>query len=228
MIPTRWKRSMAAAAGVAACLWAAACGGTTGEDAKTDPTASSTRQSTERTARPDRIGYDLGAAGAPITVVEFSDFGCPYCGRFALETFPVLRREYIETGKVAWRYVPFVLGSFPNGAEAARAAECAAEQGEDRFWAMHDALYRRQREWKSTREPEALFRGLAETLALDVDRFSDCYDADRGARRTRMANGLAAYAGIRATPTFFINGQRVQGALPLEHFRMIFDAMLAR
>ncbi|MHB8839651.1 MAG: DsbA family protein, partial [Gemmatimonadaceae bacterium] len=92
------------------------------------------------------IGYDTGSPGAPIVMVDFSDFGCPFCGRHALETQPALEREFVATGKVFYKYVPFVMGMFPNGDVAARAAECAAEQG--KLWEMHDALYADHSAWK--------------------------------------------------------------------------------
>lgn len=211
---------------VAAAVLAGACG-----ERAAHPDAETTSTRAGAPAGPEqqslelrRVGYDRGTPGAPVAVLEFSDFGCPYCSVFARETFPVLHEEFIETGKVHWTYIPFVMGTFPNGAEAAGAAECAAEQGEEAFWAMHDRLYARQREWKSSGEPNALFRRLAAELRLDVERFSTCYAERRGVGRTRAGNLMAAQLGVRATPTFFINGFRVQGALPAEQFRLILRA----
>lgn len=174
------------------------------------------------------VGYALGDPEAPITVIEFSDFGCPYCAKFASEIFPVLEREFIATGKVRWRYVPFVLGAFPNGAEAARAAECAAEQGEEAFWRMHDRLYERQRAWRSTGDPGPILHQLAADIAIDGAHFASCYRQNRGAGRTRTANLVARTVVIRATPTFFVNGVRVQGALPADRFRLLFRELLER
>lgn len=167
------------------------------------------------------LGYDLGNPEAPVTVVEFSDFGCPYCAGFALETFPVLLAEYVESGLVRWKYVPFVLGIFPNGAEAARAAECVADQG--RFWQMHDLLYARQREWKASDAPAELFLSLATEVGVDPVRFSACYRVAGGAARTEANNVAAEALHVRATPSFLVNGQPVQGALPLEHFRSVLE-----
>ena len=85
-------------------------------------------------------GRSKGAASAPVTVYEMSDFQCPYCRRFALETFPTLEREYIATGKVRWVFVNFPLTSIhPNAVAAAEVALCAAQQGA--FWQVHDLLY---------------------------------------------------------------------------------------
>lgn len=174
------------------------------------------------------LGAELGAAGherglpsAPITVVELSDFGCPYCARFALETYPELHREYVESGQVKWRYVPMVLGIFPNGDLAARAAECAAQQ--QRFWPMHDLLYERQREWKQTGAPEALFSGYARNLGLNERRFAACYRSPEAQRRVEQNTRVAAQLGVRATPSFLVNGHPVEGALPLPEFRNLLE-----
>lgn len=215
------------AIGLVLSLLAVACAEPAGRG-DPDSAARSAGEAPRDTIYVDQVGYDVGDPDAPVIVIEFSDFGCPYCARFALETYPEIHRDYIQTGKVVWKYVPFVMGTFPNGHHAAMAAECAGEQGDDLFWQMHDELYKEQRAWKATSEPEALFRDLAGRLGLDVDRFSNCFREGRGAPRTRAANQLAAYAGVRATPTFIINGFRVQGALPIDHFRMILDEIAAR
>lgn len=167
------------------------------------------------------LGYSRGSPTAPVTVVEFSDFGCPYCAKFALESLPQLQQEFIESGKVRWQYVPFELGIFPNGGEAARAGECAGEQ--DRFWEMHDLLYQRQREWKASDTPETLFRGFAQALGLDVGRFASCYQENRPAERIALNNEVTTQLGVRATPSFLVNGRPVEGALPLEQFRMLLQ-----
>lgn len=173
-----------------------------------------------------KIGYSRGAEDAPVTVYEFSDFGCPFCGTFAQGTYPELHREFVETGKVRWTYVPFVMGMFPNGAESARTAECAAEQ--ERFWEMHDLLYEKQNEWKASRSPERLYNGYARELGLDGERFASCYREDRGAARTVLNNRAADALRVRATPSFFINGRLVEGALPAEQFRQLLTLLAGR
>lgn len=214
---------------IAAVAWLA--GGCTdlGTSGRTD-TRGATSESTRRGEPIDirAIGHDQGIPDAPVFVIEFSDFGCPYCARFALDTYPILHREFVMTGKVHWKFVPFVMGTFPNGTEAARAAECAAEQGEHRFWTMHDRLFERQSEWKSTSSPETLFRDLATEIGLDQAKFASCFDEDRVGSRVRRHNQVASSLGVHATPTFFINGTMVRGALPVEQFRMILNDVLSR
>ncbi len=167
------------------------------------------------------LGYSRGSPDAPVSVVEFSDFGCPYCAKFALESLPELSREFVESGRVRWRYIPFELGIFPNGGVAALAAECAGEQG--RFWEMHDLLYERQREWKPSDAPEALFRGYARSLGLNLAGFASCYREERTAPRIELHNEVARRLGVRATPSFLVNGRPVEGALPLEQFRTLIE-----
>lgn len=167
------------------------------------------------------VGYVRGSADAPVVVVEFVDMGCDQCRVFALETLAELWPEYGETGRVLWRVVPFAIGQ-PNGREGARAAECAADQ--DAFWSMHDVLFEEQREWFLKMRPQRQFYRYAERLGLDVDAFRECYRSKRTDGRTE-ANGRAAReAGVRATPTFLVNGTMVLGALPPDRFRALLRA----
>lgn len=161
------------------------------------------------------VGYVLGSVDAPVTVVEYGDFACSACAQFARDTWPTIRERYVEAGRVRWRMVPFELG-FRNSDEGARAAQCAAEQ--DAFWQMHDALFLRREEWVGERRPGRILVGLAAAIGIDAGQFEECYDEGRGRERTEAANRAAHGDGVRGTPTFFIGGFRVQGAIPLETF----------
>jgi protein-disulfide isomerase len=172
------------------------------------------------------LGWDKGNPAAPITIIEFGDFGCSACGQFIRETFPQFNREFIATGRVRWKFVPFILGSFPNSGAATRAAECAAEQ--DAFWSMHDLLYANQKEWTRLSSPFAQIEKYARQLGLDLRRFRSCYDEDRPAKKIARNNQAAADLLIRATPTFFINGQRAVGALPIEQWRRVIEIVANR
>jgi protein-disulfide isomerase len=175
----------------------------------------------------NKLGFDRGRPDAPVLVLEFSDFGCPYCSRFALQTLPQIDSEFIAKGTVRWKYVPFVMGMFPNGGEAARAAECAADQDRSQFWRMHDKLYGNQREWRGTTDPETLFLGYAKSLGLDEKAFAACYGSDHVKNLIAANNEMAARLGVQATPTFFVNGVRIQGALPIEQFRLFLRGAAA-
>jgi len=165
------------------------------------------------------IGYDKGSPLAPIVIVEFSDFGCPYCAEFARATFPAIDSEFVRTGKVYFKYVPFVIGIFPNALQAARASECAGEQS--RFWVMYDRLFSAQVEWKRERSPDALFAGYAASAGLDKSRFAGCYARAETHPGTMRADDAAEKLGVRVTPSFIVNGRPVEGALPLADFRRL-------
>lgn len=168
------------------------------------------------------VGHPLGDEAAPVTVVEFSDYGCSYCRRFAQETFPRLYQEFIEPGRVRWVHMPFVLGKFANSEEATLAAACAAEQSLSVFWAAHMALFRTQPQWRSG-DPRAAFRQTVTNADGDPAAFDACYEAGRPGGKLDRAKQIAAAAGVSATPTFFVNGRRVQGALPLDEFRRVLE-----
>jgi protein-disulfide isomerase len=192
------------------------------------PSDVDTRAAFDWALAPGSPGYDRGASRASVTVLEFADFGCRYCASFTTETYPGLAATFVRTGAVRWKSVPFVLGMFPNGDAAARAAECAADQGPAAFGRLHDRLFERQDEWAGAADPAGRFRSYAAAVGLDGPRFTSCYASPAPAERIRASNGLADRMGVRATPTFFIDGERVEGALPTEQFRALLRAALRR
>lgn len=169
------------------------------------------------------LGFDFGSEDAPIKVVEFSDYGCGYCRRFHTETFPTLRTNYIETGKVQWKYVTYVSGMFANGMVAAFAAECAGEQ--DLFTPMSTLLYERQSDWKSMGEPYPVFEELAEEVGANTDDFRACITEQRPRPRVRSGILSGARLGIRGTPSFLVNGVPIVGAQPLPYWEGLFSAI---
>jgi protein-disulfide isomerase len=172
-----------------------------------------------------RAARTKGSPAAPVTIYEMSDFQCPWCARFALETMPALDSEYIRTGKVRLVFVNLPLPSHPNAGPAAELAMCAARQG--RFWPVHDLLFRHQQRWAGLREPGAYFLGLADSARADRDAMATCLRT--GATRElvqRDAEG-AARSGARSTPSFYIEGGILPGAQPIEVFREILDSIIA-
>lgn len=170
-------------------------------------------------ARLDNVSVDddpaMGPADAPITIVEFSDFRCPYCGRFQLETLPALLEAYPDQIRFVYRDFPVVGGEL-----AAVAAECADNQGE--FWPYHDALFADQQAYSSIED----YAALAEDLGLDSDEFSTCLDAEETLEEIVNDYNDGREYGISGTPTFFVNGVRVVGAQPLDAFQMVIDQEL--
>ena len=170
------------------------------------------------------VGHDRGSQSAPVVLIDMSDYACPYCAEFSLKTYPALDREYVQTGKVLFKYIPFVVGSFRHGEQATRAAECAADQGQ--FWLMSDRIYSTQTEWKRGNAIDAQMAALAGTIPIDSAQFSACYVERRTEPRTERANELVNSIGLRVTPSFLVNGHPVQGALPLAEFRKQIETAL--
>jgi protein-disulfide isomerase len=169
--------------------------------------------------------YRLGHPDAPVAVVEFSDFGCPYCARFARNTMPALRDEYVARGRVRWRYVPVVMG-FPGGDLMGAAAVCTAQlHGRDAFWRVHDIFYERQASVRSAQARPLVLGWLAE-LGLDRTALDRCMDAPETLARLNANNQEAVRWNIGGTPTFVINGVPMSGAYPTAFFRQILDTVL--
>lgn len=172
----------------------------------------------------DTLGFNFGDPDAPVAILEFSDFGCGYCRQFHLESFPTLHERFMETGKVQWKYVPMLLGIFPNAIEAAQVGECVGEQG--RFREISDLLFERQSDWKGAGDdPMPVLMEIVEAAGGDVAEVETCVAEDRHAARIASGTAFFANSGGRGTPTFFIlgMGQPIPGAIPLDLFTNILD-----
>jgi protein-disulfide isomerase len=164
-------------------------------------------------------GPSRGPEDAPVTIIEFSDYQCPFCGR-AEPTVQQVLAKYPDSVRLVYRHFP--LDSIhPLARPAAIAAVCADEQG--RFWDYHAALFASQRELS-----EEKLQSIADELELDRAAFDACVAGDAAA--TKVAEDLAAggAAGTTGTPAFFVNGIRISGARPLEDFVEVIESELAR
>ncbi|HEY7653644.1 MAG TPA: thioredoxin domain-containing protein [Methylomirabilota bacterium] len=150
-----------------------------------------------------------GPAAAPVTIFEWSDYECPYCRR-AQETLQRLQGEFRET--VRFVFKDFPLRSHQNALPAALAARCAGAQ--DRYWEYHDLLFVAQPAFAR----DDLI-GYARRLGLDVPAFTECLDTARFRDAVLADQREGREAGVRATPSFFINQRVIQGAVPIEEFR---------
>ena len=158
-----------------------------------------------------------GPKDAPVTIVEFSDFQCPFC-RNVVATVKEIMRQY--EGRVKWVYRDFPIASLhPQAPKAAEAARCAGEQG--KFWEYHDLLFDSQ-----AQATMVDFRRFADQLKLDPKSFGLCLDNGRHHAAVEADVQDGARLGITGTPTFFINGRVLVGAQPLENFRRIIEAEL--
>jgi protein-disulfide isomerase len=183
-------------------------------------------------AAPADQGQDLlaerskGSATAPIRVVEMSDFQCPWCRKFTVESADSLDREYVQTGKVRWIFINFPLTQIhPNAAAAAEMAMCAARRG--KFWPMHDLLFRNQERWAPLQAPESYLLTLADSLRIPRDSILPCLREGQTRDLVQRDANTAARIGAQSTPTFLIEGILVGGAYPAEVFRHIIDSIYA-
>lgn len=158
-----------------------------------------------------------GPEDAKVTVVEFSDFQCPYCSR-GMETMYQLADAYPKDVKVVFKHLP--LGFHKQAKPAARASMAAHEQG--KFWEMHDALFKNQKSLSDAKYVE-----LAKSIGLDVDKFKADYASGKYDAQIDKDVKIANENGIRGTPGFFVNGVQVRGARPLPYFKTLVDRWLA-
>ncbi len=157
-----------------------------------------------------------GPVDAPVTIVEFSDFQCPFCRR-AAETLKAILDHYGPQVRVVFRNLP--LPMHPDAQRAAEAALCANEQG--RFWEMHELLFQNQAQLQAAALPK-----YAVHVGLNEDKFAACVDSRRYGFQVRTDSDEATKYGISGTPTFFINGRFFSGALPYESFTQVIDEEL--
>lgn len=165
----------------------------------------------------------LGDEDAPITIVEFSDFQCPYCAKFVTETLPQIKEAYIDTGMVKFVYRDFPLGSHPNAQVAAEAAECVGETGNEEYFAMHDLIFEKMNEWSYTEDPSAYFISLASSQGHDIQTCME--EGEMTAEVTADFTAARGY-GVTGTPTLFVNGKKIVGAYPFEVFQSLIEAEL--
>lgn len=165
-----------------------------------------------------------GDKNAPVTIVEFSDFECPYCARFYKDTLGKLTSEYINKGKVKLVYRDFPLSFHSNAKNAAMAAECAKEQGGDAgYYKYHDKLYENQSSFST-----ANFKKWAKDLGLKESQFNDCLDKKKYEKEVDKDFTDGQSYGVTGTPAFFVNGVKLTGAQPFSVFQSVIDAELAK
>ena len=174
-------------------------------------------------------GPALGNADAPITIVEFSDYQCPFCKKHATNALGTIKTNYIDTGKVRYLFRDFPLDSIhPYARKAAEAAHCAGDQG--KFWDMHDVMFQNQ----GALQTDSL-RHFARTMELDLDTFNACLDEGKYAKRVEADVAAGSAVGVTGTPGFFIGKAKpdgtmvatfVKGAQPASAFSQVIDRLL--
>ncbi|MGV7225770.1 MAG: thioredoxin domain-containing protein [Nitrosopumilus sp.] len=191
---------------------------------------------TKQAAAPVKISADddpiMGDPNAPVTIIEFSDFQCPFCARFHTQTLPSILDEYIDQGKVKLVFRDFPIQSIhPNALPASVAAECANDQ--NKFREMHDILFEKQSEWNKVETSKALslFSQYASNFGLNQEEFDSCLTS--GKQISEIQNDLedGRNYGVSGTPGFFVGNDQIgyvelKGAQPFESFKKVIDAQL--
>lgn len=176
--------------------------------------------------RADR-GRIRGAEGAKVWLVEVSDFQCPYCKKWHDEAFAALDSEYVATGKVRLAYLNFPLSTIhPNAQAAAEAAMCASVQG--KFWQLHESLFDSQHQWESLKNPMTVFDSLAVAAKVNPIAWRSCMSSHATAAIIDADRDRSSRAGVQSTPSFFIGNRELVGAYPVDTFRVVLNAALAK
>jgi protein-disulfide isomerase len=161
-----------------------------------------------------------GDKNAPVTIVEFSDYECPFCGKFYSQTLPQIEEKYIKTGKVKLIYRDYPLGFHAQAQKAAEAAECAGEQG--KYYEMHNLLFE-----KGVAGGVSSFKAYAKEIKLDTAKFDQCLDSGKMSSEVQKDAADGGKYGVQGTPAFFINGKLLSGAQPYSVFQQAIEAELS-
>ena len=180
----------------------------------------------------------LGDQKASVTFIEYADYQCPFCTSFFKETEPLLIKDYVDKGNVKMVYKDFAfLDQFAGGKNeshlAAEAAACAADQG--KFWDYHDLIFKTEIADQQANPGKSENNGnlnveklesLAQELGLNKNQFNSCLESNKYKDKIQKEVVEAQALGVKATPTFFINGQKFEGALPYPQFKATIDNLL--
>ncbi len=172
--------------------------------------------------------FEKGNKNAPVTMVEFTDYQCPFCSQFFTQTYKSLVDTYVKNGKLRIIVRDLPLSFHPNAKPAAIAARCAGQQG--KYEQMHDQLFTTQTEWTqlSGDVAQAKFKEYAGKFGLNAGKFDACLKDESIAKAVDADNAMAASVGATGTPTFFMNKERIVGAMPLASFTAKIDGYLKK
>lgn len=165
-----------------------------------------------------------GEKNAPVTIVEFTDYQCPYCERYFADTYSQILKNYIETGKVKYIVRDFPLPFHQNAASAANAAECVRDQkGDEAYFEYHDMLFSHQNELSTEN-----YKLWADDLGVDAEAFATCVDENQFADEVEADMQEGSNYGVQGTPAFFINGMPISGAQPYSVFEQLIEKELKK
>jgi protein-disulfide isomerase len=172
-------------------------------------------------------GVTMGSDSAPVEVMEFSDFECPWCGQFANIQMADVRARLLTPGKVKWRFMNYMITGHTKSPYAHLAAACANQQG--RFWQIHDLIYQHQDEWVSERNPLTKLGDYAREAGVDMDRYNKCVEDRAAWGRVLADKAMGDSLGVNGTPTFFIGGRQWRGsaAPTVDQLVAVVDSQIA-
>jgi len=161
----------------------------------------------------------MGDTNSPLTIVEFSDYQCPFCAKFKDLTLNKIKSEYIDTGKVKFVYRDFPLSFHPFAQKAAEAAECAGDQ--NRYWDYHDKIFENQASLSLDK-----LKQIGVDLELDIETFNECLDSGKYQQEVLKDFQEGQSLGVSGTPYFIVGNVPISGAQPFEKFKTIIDSQL--
>ena len=165
-----------------------------------------------------------GNENAPVTIVEFSEYQCPFCKRYVDESYQKIFEEYGDQIRYIFRDYP--LEFHQHAQKTAEAARCAGDQNQ--YWSMHDLLFSQRDEWANEAKIDSLLADYASQLSLDKAEFNSCLTSGKHTQAVKDDLDLGKKIGVSGTPSFFINGQKLVGAHPFENFKKIIDEELGQ
>jgi protein-disulfide isomerase len=171
-------------------------------------------------------GYVKGSKDAPVEIIEFADYQCPFCQTFATLQMPTIEDRLINSGRLRWRYRDFPLQQHPFARLAAHSAACADEQG--KYWPQHEQIYQNQSDWAAARDAGPLFRNYARTVGLDLGRYDSCMKAGKYAGRIQASYNDGVQLGVSSTPTLLIGNRLYRGRLDSDAIIKMVDSLAPR
>lgn len=170
----------------------------------------------------------LGKNDAPVTIIEFSDFQCPFCRSFWKNALAQIIKEYIDTGKAKLVFRDYPLSFHPMGVPSAEAAECAKEQG--KFWEMHDIMFEEQEKLGEGTVQYTVddLKKWAAKIGVNTTQFNNCVDSEKYKAEIEKDAADGGAAGVTGTPAIFINGRLIAGAQPFSVFKTVIDDELKK
>lgn len=184
--------------------------------------AGTTTDSLAKVADASRI---QGSPSAKVWVIEVSDFQCPYCKQWHDATYEMVLNDYVKTGKVRMAYVNFPLSIHEHAHQASVAAMCAGAQ--DKFWQMHDALFASQAQWEKQADPTAAFDSLAASVGVNATAYHACLASPSIEALIAGDQERARGGGVSATPSFWVGGKLIEGAVPTAEMKAAIEQALA-